>query len=89
MTAQQDRNLLLRFRDTDSDLGVTRHTVKKLAKALSLSETQAIHYALAQMARAKLPAYAPDNGALTEAQIQVLQELAPQGRMKTTASLLG
>jgi len=55
-TAAKD-GLLLKFRLRDTKFGVTRETVKALAHALDVSETRAIHMALAQFAAHVLPAY--------------------------------
>jgi hypothetical protein len=60
--------ILLRLRDKDTSNGVTKDTLKQLASTLGLSETDAIHKALAEFARAHLPQYEPDDGPLTEAQ---------------------
>ena len=79
--------ILLRYRDTDSDYGVSRATATRLAQTLGLSETQVIHVALAKFARQTLPQYEPDNGPLTAAQKKTIQRLQPQGRMKVKASL--
>ncbi len=79
--------VLLRYRDTDSAFGVSRSTASKLAQTLGLTETQVIHVALAQFARQTLPAYAPDDGPLTDAQYRAIKKLVPQGRMKVTKSL--
>src|SRR5918993_1280288 len=46
----QGKSLLVRFRDKDSKDGVTRRTLKKVASALGLSETEAIHRALVEYA---------------------------------------
>ena len=64
MPAKQDESrrrkaatsrILLRYRDTDSDYGVSRATTTRLAQTLGLSETQVIHVALAKLARQALP----------------------------------
>jgi hypothetical protein len=87
---KQARNeaLLFRFRDRDSDFGVTRRTAGALAKHLGMSETQVLHVALAKMAREQLPAYEQDDGPLTDRQIAAIKRIVPQGRMKATKSLL-
>ena len=64
MTAAAE-NLLVRFRSRDTQFGVTRGTVKALAKELDVNETQVIHMALSKFATDVLPAYAPDDGPLT------------------------
>lgn len=79
--------ILLRYRDTDSDYGVSRETAIRLAHTLGLSETQVIHVALAKFARQTLPQYEPDNGPLTAAQKKAIERLQPRGRMKVKASL--
>ena len=60
--------LLVRFREKDSREGITRTTLKKLASALDLSETAALHRALVEFARKYVPQYPRDDGPLTEAQ---------------------
>ena len=80
-------SILLRYRDTDSDYGVSRETATRLAQTLGLSETQVIHVALAKFARQALPQYEADNGQLTAAQEKAIERLQPRGRMKVKASL--
>jgi hypothetical protein len=80
--------ILLRYRDTDSDYGVSRETASRLAQTLGLSETQVIHVALAKFAREALPQYEPDNGPLTVAQKKAIERLQPRDRMKVKDSLL-
>lgn len=83
MTATS-QNLLVKFRSKDSQFGVTRKTVKALAKELDVNETQAIHMALSRFAAEVLPAYAPDDGPLTARQIAALRKDAekhmPKGK---------
>ena len=67
-------NLLVKFRSVDTHFGVTRKTVKALAKELDLNETQVIHMALSKLASDVLPAYAPDNGALIAKQLAALRK---------------
>ena len=83
----QPSRILLRYRETDSDYGVSRETAARLAKTLGLSETQVIHVALAQFARQELPQYEPDNGPLTAAQKKAIARAQPRGRMKIKSSL--
>lgn len=86
--AGKNNALLFRFRKRDTAFGVTRRTAHSLAKELGMSETQVLHVALAQMARDYLPAYEPDDGPLTEAQLEAIERIATQGKMKVTKSLL-
>lgn len=84
-------NLLVKFRSKDSQFGVTRKTVKALAKELDVNETQAIHMALSKFAAEVLPAYAPDDGPLTARQIAALRKDAkkhmPKGKTLSKESL--
>lgn len=79
--------ILLRYRESDTTFGVTRATATRLAKTLGLSETQVIHVALAHFARQNLPAYAPDDGPLTDEQMRAIERLQPPGRMKVKSRL--
>lgn len=79
--------MLLRYRPADTAAGVSRKTAARLAKTLGLTETQTIHLALAQLAQATLPRYAPDEGALTASEIRAIRRLEPQGRFIARESL--
>ena len=81
------QGMVFRFRDTDTHFGVSRRTTARLAKQLGMSETEVIHFAIAQLAREQLPAYAPDDAALTSKQIERIKEMEPQGRMRAVESL--
>ena len=70
--------ILLRYRDQDSALGVSRATAIKLADTLGVSETQVIHVALAQLAKQTLPRYEADNGPLTDEQYCNIEKQVPQ-----------
>jgi hypothetical protein len=70
--------ILLRYRDKDSALGVSRETASRLAETLGVSETQVIHVALAQLARQTLPRYEIDNGPLTDEQYEAIEQQVPQ-----------
>ena len=80
-----NENLLVKFRSKDTQFGVTRTTVKAIAKELDINETQVIHMALSKFATDVLPAYAPDDGPLTAKQIQALRKDAakhlPKGKL--------
>ncbi|HLX81403.1 MAG TPA: hypothetical protein VKS43_12560 [Burkholderiales bacterium] len=79
--------ILLRYREKDTPYGVTRRTTTKLAEKLGLSETQVVHVALAHLARQTLPRYEPDDGPLTQEQMDAIDRLQPPGRMKVTKRL--
>ena len=80
--------LLVRFREIDGPLGVTRDTLRRLAKSLGVDETAAIHLALAQLSGKVLPRYESDNGPLTIAQLRDARSLVSQDR-EPTSSLFG
>lgn len=80
-----NENLLVKFRSKDTQFGVTRTTVKAIARELDVNETQVIHMALSKFATAVLPSYAPDDGPLTAKQVLVLRKDAakhlPKGKL--------
>lgn len=87
-TAKPDQ-LLLRFRPTDTQNGISRSTVEKLAEYLGFTgETQVIHYALRKLAKEVLPAYEADDGELTPKQLAAIRKAIPQGREKSVKSSL-
>ena len=44
-------------------------------------------FALSLVAKQTLPSYQPDEGALTDRQLEAIRKLEPQGRMKGAARL--
>ena len=68
-------NLLVRFRESDSGEGVTRKTLRHLAKVLGLSETDAVHRTLVEYARKFVPLYVKDQGPLTATQHERIVEM--------------
>ncbi len=86
-------NLLLKFRSKDTSFGVSRETLKALSKELDMAETAVVHIALANFAKATLPAYEADDGPLMESDIDRLKQSAlskmPQGRLLSKKSLVG
>jgi hypothetical protein len=83
----KNENILVKFRSKDTQFGVTRATVKAIAKELDINETQAIHMALSKFAADVLPAYEADDGPLTAKQIKLLREQAakqfPKGKVES------
>jgi hypothetical protein len=77
-------NLLLRFRDSDSPMGVTRSTLRRIASTLGVDETTAIHFALAQIKDKVLPRYEREDGPLTAAQLKQARSLGSQNRRATS-----
>ena len=86
--ATRPDQLLFRLRPSDSDAGVSRETLSKLAATLGIKETQVLHYAVRQLARDVLPAYEADDGPLTPPQLRAIRKAAPQGRGKSVKSNL-
>jgi DNA-binding MurR/RpiR family transcriptional regulator len=80
--------ILLRYRDKDSALGVSRETATRLAESLGVSETQVIHVALAQLARQTLPRYEVDNGPLSDEQYDAIEKQVPQAGFTSTRKRL-
>jgi hypothetical protein len=80
--------ILLRYRERDSALGISRETATRLAESLGVSETQVIHVALAQLARQTLPRYEIDNGPLTDVQHEAIEEQVPQQGFTSTRKRL-
>ena len=81
--------LLLRFRPNDTQNGISRSTVERLAEYLGFTgETQVIHYALRKLAKEVLPAYEADDGELTPMQLAAIRKAVPQGRAKSVKSSL-
>jgi len=79
--------LLFRYRGADTIAGVSRKTAARIAQALSLTETQTIHLALARLAQETLPRYEADNDALTAKQLRAIKKLEPRGRLATSENL--
>lgn len=71
--------LLLKFRRKDTQFGVTRETVKRMAALYDLSETEVVHMALSRMARDELPAYEADDGPLTARELDAVRKVAAAG----------
>ncbi len=80
--------ILLRYREKDSALGVSRETAINLAESLGVSETQVIHVALAQLARQTLPRYEVDNGPLTGEQLRAIEKQVPQQGFRSSRKRL-
>jgi len=78
--------ITFRYRTIDSDGGVTRATTKRLAARLGVTETQAIHRALRELALRLLPRYERDPGPLTVAQLGEIRNVVPQGTMHSVRS---
>lgn len=91
MTASASTGLLLKFRERNTQFGVTRETLKAIAQRFDISETEAIHMALSRLAKEELPAYEADDGPLSAADLKALAKTAkdalPQGKPLRKQSL--
>lgn len=87
-TPPKGGKLLVSFRSKDGLLGVTRGTVRRLAAELHLKETQVVHFALRRLADSVLPAYAPDDGPLTDEQLAAIRRLAGRQDIHSVSSTL-
>ena len=83
--------LLQKFRSKDTQFGVTRDTVKKMAAMYDLSETEVVHMALSRMAQEDLPAYEADDGLLTARELKAVRDVAaasiPTGKVLSKKTL--
>lgn len=79
--------LLVQFRAKDTKFGVTRRTVRNMADRLGLTDTDTLMYALARLRDQVIPAYAPDDGPLTQAQMEAIRKIEPQDGYAPTRSL--
>ena len=81
--------ILFRPRAKDTTSGVTRKTLKRLAKLLDVAESEVIHKALAKYAQENLPRYEPDDGPLTtrERGSIAAQVRRQHGKVKTIYTL--
>jgi hypothetical protein len=85
-------DLLLKFREKDSPYGVSRETLKAIARELDMTETMVVHVALSAFAKDVLPAYDADDGALSKGDLAWVRERAraklPRGKVISKKSLL-
>ena len=83
--------LLVKFRSKNTQFGVTRDTVKKMAAMYDLSETEVVHMALSRMAKDDLPAYEADDGPLTARELDAVRKVAaaslPTGKVVSKQTL--
>ena len=85
-------HVLIKFKSRDSRYGVTRETLKALAKKMGVSETMVVHLAISRFAKEVLPAYTMDDGPLTTGDIARIRKAArpmlPHGKVLRKRSLL-
>jgi len=70
------RSILLKFPKKDSAKGISRNTLRMLAKKLRISEAKVVHLALAQFASSVLRRYDADDRPLSEADLEYVRDLA-------------
>ena len=80
--------IAFRYRARDSEGGVTRATVKRLAEQLGVDETQVIHRALRELAVRLLPQYEADDGPLSDEQMREIDKAAGSLRPRSVRSSL-
>jgi len=76
LMAKNAHQIAFRYRETDSPTGVTRETTRRLALALGVDETQAIHLALRELCNRTIPQYEADDGPVSPKVIRALEKLA-------------
>lgn len=86
-TAKPAAKLLVQFRQVESVHAVSRATVRKMATALGLNETETTLYALARLRDQLLPAYEPDDGPVPDEVVESIKRLVPQDDFEPTRSL--
>ena len=79
--------LLLNFK-VDTLTTVSRETVRRIAKALGFSETQAVHFALARLREDALREADEDYPPLTKAQLAAIRKHEPKRKGRVLSSLL-
>jgi hypothetical protein len=93
MMKTANNSLLVKFQSRDTPFGVTRATVRAIAKELGINEMQVIHMALSRFATDVLPAYAPDDAPLTAKEVLALRKDAakrlPKGKIVLRDALFG
>lgn len=70
-------SFLVRLRKQDTPTGVTPATIELLSEQTGLTKTEIVHLALRQFADRYLPRYEPDDGPLTEAQLDAIRAASP------------
>ena len=88
ITSTRKKALLLNFK-VDTLTTVSRASLRRIAKALGFSETQAVHFALARLRQDALRGEA-DEGypQLTKAQLAAIRKHEPKRKGRTLSSLL-
>jgi hypothetical protein len=86
--AKNSHQIAFRYREADGPTGVTRETTQRLARALGVDETQAIHMALRELTNRTLPHYEQDDGPVSRQLVRALEKSAgPPPKTKAKANL--
>lgn len=75
-TRTAPKKFLFQLRSLDNEFGVSEDTFIRLMAELSLNQTELVHKALRNLAKEVLPAYAPDDGPLTDAQHIAIKKMS-------------
>lgn len=75
-TRTAPKKFLFQLRSLDNEFGVSEDTFLRLMAELSLNQTELVHKALRNLAKEVLPAYAPDDGPLTDAQHIAIKKMS-------------
>ncbi|MEG1210018.1 MAG: hypothetical protein RSE29_02735 [Leclercia sp.] len=75
-TRTAPKKFLFQLRSLDNEFGVSEDTFMRLMAELSLNQTELVHKALRNLAKEVLPAYAPDDGPLTDAQHIAIKKMS-------------
>ncbi|OTA18627.1 hypothetical protein Xbed_03072 [Xenorhabdus beddingii] len=78
---RETKKFLFKLRHRDSEFGVSEETFNRLMNELSLNQTELVHKALRDLAEKTIPAYEPDDGPLTDTQIETIRKLSPIGHL--------
>jgi hypothetical protein len=85
--APRKEALLLNFK-VDTLTTVSRETLRRVAKALGFSETQAVHFALARLREDALRGESEGYPPLTKAQLAAIRKHEPKRKGRVLSSLL-
>lgn len=74
--------------ERDSEARISRETLARMAAARGTSETEVLHLAARRLADEILPLYEPDDGPLTDQQMDRIKVLANTPELGETCSSL-
>ncbi|PWC19526.1 hypothetical protein [Brenneria corticis] len=74
---KQKKEVLLRFREQDSENGISFETFEKLMQITEMNKTELLHKALRIMVKQYIAPYEQDDGPLSEQQYEALKKMSP------------